>query len=141
MTKLEHDSLLATIWFESNYMKLNEEKCHLIVSGHKYEHIWAKIGNSLIWKQRIIKLLGINIDSKLTFHQHVSIICDKAGRELTALTRLMKILNLQQRRILMKSFIDAQFNYCPASLDILQQDIKFKAKPFTGTGNLYSLPG
>ena len=94
-------------------MKLNEEKCHLIVSRNKYEHIWAKIGNSLIWEQRIIKLLGINIDSKLTFHQHVSIIYDKAGRKLTALTRLMKMLNFQQRRILMKSFIDAQFNYCP----------------------------
>ena len=99
MTKLEHDSLLAIIWFENIYMKLNEEKCHLIVSGHKYEHIWAKIGNSIIWEERIIKLLGINIDSKLTFHQHV-IICDKAGRKLTVLTRLMKILTFQQRRIL-----------------------------------------
>ena len=114
MTKLKHDSLLiAIIWFENNYMKLNEEKCHLIVSGHKYEHIWAKIGNSIIWEERIIKLLCINIDSKLTFHQHVSIICDKAGRKLTVLTRLMKILSFQQRRILMKSFIDAQFNYGP----------------------------
>ena len=113
MTKLEHDSLLAIIWFENNHMKLNEEKCHLIVSGQKYEHIWAKIGNSIIWEERIIKLLGINIDFKLTFHQHVSIICDKAGRKLTALTRLMKILSFQQRRILMKTFIDAQFNYCP----------------------------
>ena len=76
-------------------MKLNEEKCHFIVSGHKYEHIWAKIGNSIIWEEIIINLLGIHIDSKLTFHQHVSIICDKAGRKLTSLTRLMNILNFQ----------------------------------------------
>ena len=26
MTKLEHDSLLAIVWFENNYTKLNEEK-------------------------------------------------------------------------------------------------------------------
>ena len=89
MTKLEHDSLLAIIWFENNYMKLNEEKCHLFVSGliwtfisvktyldiylcqdifgHLFVsgHIWTKIGNSIIWEERIIKLLGINIDSKL----------------------------------------------------------------------------
>ena len=58
-------------------------------------------------------IYGLKVDSKLTFHQHVSIICDKAGRKLTALTRLMKILNFQQRRIPMKSFIDAQFNHCP----------------------------
>ena len=30
--KLEHGSLLAIIWFENNYMKLNEEKCHLILT-------------------------------------------------------------------------------------------------------------
>ena len=27
--RLEQDSLLAVIWFESNYMKLNTDKCHL----------------------------------------------------------------------------------------------------------------
>ena len=35
---LERDSLLAGQWFEDNYMILNEEKCHYIISGHKYEH-------------------------------------------------------------------------------------------------------
>ena len=29
---LEHDSLLATEWFNSNYMKLNETKCHFLLS-------------------------------------------------------------------------------------------------------------
>ena len=42
---LEHDSLLAGQWFEDNYMKLNEEKCHYIISGHKYEHTWVKLNN------------------------------------------------------------------------------------------------
>ena len=26
--RLEHDSMLAIEWFESNYMKLNKDKCH-----------------------------------------------------------------------------------------------------------------
>ena len=26
--RLEHDSMLAFEWFESNYMKLSNEKCH-----------------------------------------------------------------------------------------------------------------
>ena len=38
-TRLEHDSLEAIIWFENNYMKLNTEKCHLLISGNKSEHI------------------------------------------------------------------------------------------------------
>ena len=33
INRLEHDSLLATEWFENNnYMKLNQEKYHLLVS-------------------------------------------------------------------------------------------------------------
>ena len=50
------------MWFEENYMKFNDEKCHLILAGHKYEHIWANIGESLIWEQDTVKLLGVNID-------------------------------------------------------------------------------
>lgn len=37
MERLEHDIELYMEWFENNYMKLNENKCHLLVSGHKYE--------------------------------------------------------------------------------------------------------
>ena len=44
ISRLEHDSHLAIEWFESNYMKLNQDKCHLLVSGYKNENIWARIG-------------------------------------------------------------------------------------------------
>ena len=37
MERLEHHTKLAIEWFESNYMKLNEDKCHLLVAGHRYE--------------------------------------------------------------------------------------------------------
>ena len=113
LINLEHDSTLLVQWFEENYMKLNKEKCHLLVSGHKYEHIWIKINNYMIWENKNVKLLGVKIDSELKFNDHVSNIYKKACRKLTALKRLTKILTLQQRKTLMKSFIDSQFNYCP----------------------------
>ena len=54
----------------------------------------------------------MNIDSKLSFDAHVSSLCAKAGRKLTALTRLAKFLTTHQRRILIRAFIESQFNYC-----------------------------
>ena len=33
--KVRHDSVLAIEWFERNYIKLNQDKCHLLMSGHK----------------------------------------------------------------------------------------------------------
>ena len=52
INRLEHGSFLATEWFENNSMKLNDGKCHLLVSGHKYENVWAQIGKAKIWESK-----------------------------------------------------------------------------------------
>ena len=46
-------------------MKLNQDKCHLLVSGFKFENVWAKIGKTKIWESKQHKLLGVEIDRTL----------------------------------------------------------------------------
>ena len=48
INRLEHDTALAAEWFENNFMKLNQDKRHLFVSGRKHETVWAKIGETKI---------------------------------------------------------------------------------------------
>ena len=48
INRLEHHSFLAIEWFENNSMKLNDDKCHLLISGHKFENVLAQIGNAKI---------------------------------------------------------------------------------------------
>ena len=60
-----------------------------------------------------VKLLGVSIDRELKFDTHISNICSVANKKLCALKRLTKILHFEQKRILLKAFFDAQFNYCP----------------------------
>ena len=83
--RLEHDSMLATERFESNYMKLNGGKCHLLLSGYKHEVMWANIGQSQIWESKEQKLLGVIIDRDMKFDEYVLIQCKKAGRKLCTL--------------------------------------------------------
>ena len=45
---LQKNSMLAKRWFENNYMKLNIDKCSLIVSGYKHEQVWTNISKDLI---------------------------------------------------------------------------------------------
>ena len=113
MEKLEEDSEIAITWFECNYMKLNTDKCHLLVSGHKFEEMWMKVGKDCIWESKEVKLLGVTIDSELKFEKHVSNLCLKASRKLRALSRMGKFLSFQKKRILYKSFVESQFKYCP----------------------------
>ena len=66
-----------------------------------------------MWEEKQVKLLGIELDSHLLFDKHVLSLCKKASRKISALTRVVKFMNLQQRRTLMKAFVVSQFNYCP----------------------------
>ena len=81
------------------------------MAGHKHEHIWAKIGQTMIWEQNNVKLLGVHIDSNLSFNDHVTSLCVKAGRKLTALTRITNLLSIEKRKFLINSFVDSQFSY------------------------------
>ena len=50
---LEHGSAL-------NYMKLNTDKCHLIISGNKHESFGVDVGNDIIWESNYVTLPGVN---------------------------------------------------------------------------------
>ena len=58
-------------------------------------------------------MLGANIDSKLNFDCHVNHLCNKANKKLRALARVTPYMTLEKKKIVMNSFFDAQFNYCP----------------------------
>ena len=42
---LEYNSFLAIESFANNSMKLNQDKCSLLFSGYKNEHVWTHVGN------------------------------------------------------------------------------------------------
>ena len=67
--------------------------------------------DSKIWESLKQKLLGVAIDRDLIFNEYVSSLCKKAGSKLLA--RISNLMCFQQRKILMKSFVEAQFGYCP----------------------------
>ena len=89
---LEHNFELDIPWFEMNYMKLNTDKCHLLISRNKTEQMWAKLDRDRVWESNDVKLLGITLGNNLKFDKHVSNICSKANRKLSALTRVGKFL-------------------------------------------------
>ena len=112
INRLEHDGYLATEWFENNSMKLNQDKCHSLVSGFKFENVWAKIGKAEIWKSKKQKLLGVETERTLNFDEHIASLCRKAGKKLSVLARLSNFMCTNKKRVLMKAFIKSQFSYC-----------------------------
>ena len=105
--------LSVVLWFENNYMKLNSDKCHFLISTNTHEHLWLKVGESKIWEISEEKLLGVTIDKDLSFNAHLSKLCRKAGQKLSALARIIRFLPYYRKRVLLKAFIESQFSYCP----------------------------
>ena len=91
-------------------MKSNDDKCHLFVPNE--DNVVINIGNETIESTNSIDLIGIKIDSKLNFNEQVSILCKKGNQKLHALARISKYLSEHRLKIIMKTFIPSQFNYC-----------------------------
>ena len=72
----------------------------------------VSIGDASIKTSTKETLLGILIDSELSFDQHVSSNCSKASKKLHALVRIANFMYFNKRRTLMKAFYESQFNYC-----------------------------
>ena len=113
MEKIEKASEIALEWFEYNGMKLNPDKCQLLISGHKYEVMIGNIKDTQVIETHNAKLLGVLIDSGLKFDAHVNTICKKASNKLSALSRQCAILPFKRRKMLMNAFFSSQFSYCP----------------------------
>ena len=93
------------------YLKINADKCHLLVSSNA--KVTIKIGSHEITNTKCEKLIGVHLDSRLSFDYHISEICKKASRKVCALARVTSGMSLSKKRTLMNAFFNSQFNYCP----------------------------
>ena len=109
---LVEDTTKLLKWFDDNYFKMNADKCHLLITNHE-DDVSATIGGEIIIGEKSVKLLGIYIDNKLDFNIHLSKICSKVSLKLHALARISHLLSTDKLKIVVKAFIDSQFQYCP----------------------------
>ena len=90
---------------------MNADKCKLLVTNNNNASI--NIDNEIILASKSVKLLGITIDNKLNFEEHISKLCKKIGSKLHALARISNYMSTDKLRLIMKAFIESQFGYCP----------------------------
>ena len=92
-------------------MVANAGMCHLLTSSKITNKI--AISNTNVWSEHKVKLLGINLESKLNFDYHLYTLLNKANKKYHALARICSYMNTNKRRVLMKAFKTSQFSYCP----------------------------
>ena len=101
-------------WFYNNYMVLNSRKHHFMLFGVTENEQFDLMCNDITLKHSSDeKMLGVTIDNKLSFDEHISYICKIANKKLNALSTINHYLKQNQKGILLQSFITFYFSYVP----------------------------
>ena len=80
-------------------MKLNEDKCKLIICRKKPENTSIKVGSAEIWEEQFVTLLGICIDNKLNFDKHITKIVKKANSKIAVIQRSFRYLSKSKKKL------------------------------------------
>ena len=71
-----------------------------------------KIDNQEIKTASSVELIGIKLDNKLSFKEHISDLCKAAGAKLNAIKRLGNKLDQKERKLLIDAHVISYFNCC-----------------------------
>jgi len=101
-------------WFKNNSMVANPDKFQLMFLGREAlnKTIEMKIENTTIKSIDQVRLLGVEIDNKLSFKNHITNICNSANNRLRALYRIRGVIDTEQCKFLANAFILSNFQYC-----------------------------
>ena len=92
-------------WFKETMMFVNPDKSQVNIFDRKNvqnKPTSTKINNININSENSVRLLGLEIDSKLNFDKHITQLCKKSAGQLNPLCRLKSFLKTDQRKILVK---------------------------------------
>ena len=99
-------------WFKVNSMKLNLKKFQFMNFGKSTrQSIILNVNNVKIRESSSVVLLGLTIDIRLTFKDHINILCRRASFKLHALRRKRKYLTADKVKLLCNAFLNSRFNY------------------------------
>ena len=134
-------------WLDLNGLCLNPEKTEAVIVGTSERHrVGDRIdiidtGSVHIKTSECVKSLGVVIDSKLTFNQHVNNICKSAHFHIKALRHIRKLLPDDAAKSVACAMVAGRLDYCntvlygtsSANIDKLQRLQNMLARVVTNT--------
>ena len=103
--QLEEDCSVIVKWFSDNLLKLNDEKCHLMVVVDKSTEKTITIGNSKIEESDYQRLLVMTFDKNLKFQRKlIEDLYKKANQNIHAFPRFSNYIDPIKSEILVNSF-------------------------------------
>ena len=103
-------------------MKTNSGKIHFLRNDK-----WKCYGDHTTISENKNELLGIVLDPKLSFEDHINNLCKQPSQKIKALARIAPYSCLGKRKIVMKAYIISQFRYYTLFWMFHSIDLNFSA--------------
>lgn len=142
----------AKSWFDMNRLSLHSGKTRLM---HFYNSSFDTVQIDgkpipLVHKnlsERTYKLLGINVDNNLSFHDHVETLCKKLNQYIYGLRRIRYHVNEKARKNYFYAFIHSNSTYCSSiwatskrNIDKINKIYKKGLRLISNTHTLHTTP-
>ena len=85
-------------WYQENYFKANVDKCNLFFSPFSNKEM--TLANYKIARSNSEELLGVVIDSEVTFAKHIENLCRNTNQKLHALARVANFMTLEKHNLI-----------------------------------------
>ena len=120
--KLQQDLDSLYKWLCINKLKINIEKTKYMIITRKnnFEAFSLTINNTILERVESIMYLGIHIDNKLNFNDHIDYTISKIAKQIGFLKRSCKFLSKKYKILVYKSIIEPHFIYCPTVFFIMK---------------------
>ena len=113
--QISYDLESLSEWFRVNKLSLNIGKTNYVVFKQNHTavdaHLTINIGNDLIEHKTVVKFLGVYIDEKLEWHEHIKYIINKLNSSTYAMRKIKNILNTNHLMTLYYSLVYPYIDY------------------------------
>ena len=115
-TRVENSLSVAYKWFNQNRLKINPSKTEMIMLKSRRQILdtgfSVKFGDDLVSPSPSVRVLGVIIDSHLTWEKHVSQVVKRCYAVLVGLARMRNRLPEDTKRLLVEALVFPHVRYC-----------------------------
>ena len=104
-------------WFASNYLSVNSKKTQAMILGKHSHEPALHSGDSVIEIIGLLNILGVCIDDKLSFKDHLSTVLRNVYAKVGALRRLRKLVHADISLMLYMAYILPHLDNCSPLLN------------------------
>ena len=115
-SRVEHTVNVAHRWFIANSLKINPTKTDLVLVKSKRRQLnddfSIKFGDAQIYPSATVKVLGVTVDSNLTFEAQISSVIRRCYATMGGLAKFARVLPRQVKIMIIEALVFPHLSYC-----------------------------